>query len=102
METTSAVMSITDEQIAEIERMNVELNELKCVVRYMRVDEVEAIISSLRAAERDAARYRWLRDSGNFSPSAFGQGWSLNCGYTRTQPSLLDAAVDTAMKGEHP
>lgn len=51
---------ITDEQIAEIERMNVELNELRCVVRYIRVDEVEAIISRLRKAEKDADRYRWL------------------------------------------
>lgn len=58
--TTNPVMSITDEQIAEIVRMNSELNELRCVVRYIRVDEVEALISRLRAAEKDAERYRWL------------------------------------------
>lgn len=59
----------------------------------------EALIEDhkrLREAERDAARYRFLRESGKFSPSAFG-GWALNCGYTRTQPGLLDAAIDAAM-----
>ena len=56
----------------------------------------QALITRLREAERDAARYRFLRESGKFSPSAFG-GWALNCGHTRAQPSLLDAAIDAAM-----
>ena len=56
----------------------------------------QALIARLREAERDAARYQFLRESGKFSPSAFG-GWALNCGYTRTQHSLLDAAIDEAM-----
>lgn len=93
--TTSPVMIITDEQIAEI--------EAACERRFnYPAGDILTLISRLRAAERDAARYQFLRDSGNFSPSAFGNGWALNCGYTRAQPTMLDAAVDAAMKGEKP
>lgn len=113
---TGPVMSITDDQIAEIEA----LAESAC--QYEQTDwfapsdlsewfadddakfigfagpfTVRALITRLREAERDAKRYKFLRESGKFSPSAFG-GWALNCGYTRTPPSLLDAAIDAAMQ----
>lgn len=65
-------------------------NAIVAALRQPVADEREALL-------RDAERYRWLRNSGNFSPSAFGNGWSLNCGYTRAQPSLLDAAIDEAL-----
>lgn len=86
--TTNPVMSITDEQIAEIVRMNSELNELRCVVRYIRVDEVEALISRLRAAERDAERYQEMRE--------------VVCDEKGVTPESYDAEVDRilAMKGE--
>ena len=93
--TTTPVHSITDEQIADLENHCQKLHGFA-----MTSQMVMQMITRLREAEKDAARYRWLRDSGNFSPSAFGNGWSLNCGYTRTQPSLLDTAIDTAMQ-EH-
>ena len=92
------VMSITDDQIAEIE---LDFQSARKLGReaYIDMQDGEALIARLREAERDAARYQFLRESGKFSPSAFG-GWALNCGYTRTRPSLLDAAIDDAMKGE--
>lgn len=96
--TTNPVMSITDEQIAEIVRMNSELNELRCVVRYIRVDEVEALISRLRAAERDAERYRWLRERGDACQ------WMniirIDLDEFVCQDNALDTAIDTAMKGD--
>lgn len=90
--TSKTTYEITDEQIAEIEA----IAENGCGIPEYLADDVVAIISRLRSAERDAARYRWLRDSGNFSPSAFG-GWALNCGYTRARPRQLDEAVDSGM-----
>ena len=119
METTSVVMSITDEQIAEIEAIANDACQYAGEDWFKAVDlsawfadddaqfmassspfVLLALISRLRAAELDAARYQFLRDSGKFSPSAFGGGWALNCGYTRAQPGLLDSAIDAAMKGE--
>ena len=88
--TTTPVHSITDEEMEDLVKMPYLAQSYQIV----------SLITRLREAEKDSARYRWLRDSGNFSPSAFGNGWSLNCGYTRAQPILLDAAVDTAMQ-EH-
>ena len=96
--TTEPVHTITDEQIAEIEqRVSMGLSHY---VHGVSSYAVICLITRLREAEKDAARYLFLRNSGKFSPSAFGDGWSLNCGYTRAQPGQLDQAIDTAMQGE--
>lgn len=55
--TTTPVHSITDEQIAEIE-------DDGC---YTTAAEFKAIIARLRKAEKDAARYRFLKEN---SPDA--------------------------------
>lgn len=104
--TSKTTYEITDEQIAEIEALALKTHEstadLFAYGNAISPSKFLALISRLRAAERDAARYQFLRDSGKFSPSAFGDGWALNCGYTRAQPSLLDAAVDAAMSETKP
>ncbi len=61
--TTPLVPSITDEQIAEIEEFcdgdwSADFEE----VRGIKAGVLRALISRLRAAERDAERYRWLRN----------------------------------------
>lgn len=64
--TTNPVMSITDEQIAEIEALAFKTHEstagLSAYASATNPSKLLALISRLRAAERDAARYRWLRD----------------------------------------
>lgn len=103
--TTNPVMSITDEQIAEIVRMNSELNELRCVVRYIRVDEVEALISRLRAAEKDAERYRFLKDKGHFRAMSIDMGgnhsWT-GMGRSVGKGPTVDEAIDAAMQEQKP
>lgn len=38
-----------------------EMKALKCSEMYINVDDMDEIITRLRQAEKDAARYRWLR-----------------------------------------
>ncbi|YCH23123.1 hypothetical protein M1D96_06360 [Pseudomonas sp. D1-3] len=67
--TTPIVPSITDEQLAELEESVVstladpELSD-KDVATVMAIG---GIIARLRASEKEAARYRWLRDEKRFT-----------------------------------
>ena len=54
--TTPLVQSISDEQLADSERLIADLEQFVCI------GSIAALISRLRAAEADAKRYRWLRD----------------------------------------
>lgn len=59
--TNENVPSITDEQLADLE-MHADLphpDEMDCDVTF---GELRGLIARLRAAEKDAGRYRWLRD----------------------------------------
>ena len=99
--TTAPIQSITDEQIAEIEA----IAENGCSIPEYLADDVVAIISRLRAAERDAERYRWLRDNWFqvYGTSLGERGIKLEIGdiWNRCgKPDHVDAAIDTAMKGE--
>lgn len=79
---------ITDEQIAEIEVDG-------C---YPTADEFRALISRLRAAEMDAARYRWLREQDN-DDFEFAVVSSPHFDVFAS-PAELDEAIDTAIKGD--
>jgi len=49
------------------------------------------------AAVADAARYRWLVDSGRFCPSFYNKGWGLrSAAFERSTKESLDAAIDAA------
>lgn len=67
---------------------------------YVRSEAVEslraqltALQAQLEAAEKDAARYRWLRDAKNLQGSAFIDGTGLDplC------DTRLDSAIDAAL-----
>jgi len=57
---------------------------------------IEEIKAKLEAAERDAQRYRWLRNGDNY-PSDDWWGRSLD---TASTPERMDAAIDAAMKAD--
>lgn len=88
---TKAVMPITDEQIAELE-MQCEKFAGFAVNSIL----VEQLISRLRAAEIDAARYRWLTD-GKRGDYCWNNVLSEE---DRGDHDYLDIAIDTSMKGE--
>jgi len=54
----------------------------------------------LAALERDAARYRWLVNSGKYAPAMYGGGWGLRIGAgSKSTKAELDEAIDAAMQG---
>ena len=53
------------------------------------IGEVAEILKRLRQAEKDAARYRWLRDVGCFERSADDFFW----GYTAQPDLAIDEAI---------
>ena len=72
--TTSPVMSVTDELMAELE------DELECCGSYnLDADEIAALLAERVELKRDAERYRLYR-----------QGMA--------DPEALDAAIDAAMQ----
>lgn len=98
--TTPPVPSITDEQLAEIERHAINIADRDSgATPSISAEELAGLITRLRAAEADAARYRWLR--GKFG--IMGNNVSLPCGY-RSEESIAqmaleaDSAIDTAME----
>lgn len=102
--TTPIVPSISDEQLADSERLIADLEQFVCI------GSIAALIARLRAAEADAKRYRWLRDqhnelSGDCWVSVYSRDtceWqsidSNVLGIDREDDLDLDAAIDAAME----
>jgi len=61
--------------------------------QWRRAEKAEALAEQFR---KDAERYRWLRDSGNFVPSMCGNGWGLGMSSHAATADQLDAAIDSA------
>jgi len=102
--TTSPVASITDEQLAEIEALSLEaeafdwapdigMSHSETVYAcHVGPSVIRALIARLRAAEKDAARYRWLCDgNGYFMEQQF------LCGHSNDKLAA-DLAIDEAME----
>ena len=100
--TTAPVPSITDDQIAELERF------LGFGGKTLKVNTppLRGLITRLREAERDAARYRWLRDQEALDNAIC----VLDCGEW-VKPAMVialayssaeqcDTAIDTAMQAD--
>lgn len=100
-------MSITDNQIAEIEelandaapfgwRPDIWMTHAQAVYACsVGPDSILALITRMREAERDAARYRWLRERGDACQ------WMniirVDIEEFVMQDNALDAAIDAAM-----
>lgn len=100
--TTNPVMSITDEQIAEIEALYSECGAKGRVA--IPCSTIESLISRLRAAEMDAAITKAMRDQmlEALVKAQEDINWMINSGQllNRFVFDYLDTAIDTAMKGE--
>ena len=94
--TTSPVPSITDEQIAEIENY-VNLYADPVIPPQVSYAEIAALIARLRAAEKDAARYRYWSRMAAHEPSTMAR-LIAHCS-TRDE---YDAAIDAAMTEAKP
>ena len=84
--TTSPVVSVTDELIAELEQ-------------YSGVPSIAALLAERAELKRDAERYRWLRDrienKGDMVIAKCSE-WSIES-WSGDDP---DAAIDAAMQSE--
>lgn len=90
--------TITDEHIAEIEKGMI------CgqLVQTVYNPWLRGLIDRLREAEKDAARYQHLIESGHFVPSSFGNRWALRMSGDAATKQELDAIIDAAMAKPEP
>lgn len=89
--TTTPVMTITDEQIAEIEAQCLKCEQQGGAV-LMRSDSLSVLISRLRSAEKDAARWRKCQ--------TMPKTWWLEAMHEASMKDgrSLNAAIDAAME----
>lgn len=95
--TTPIVPSISDEQLAELERF---LSFGGSMLR-VKSDALIGLIARLRAAEADAKRYRWWRDRAGVIPDGDGYTtWVLANGSEMydLERKETDEAIDAAME----
>ncbi len=97
--TTPIVPSITDEQLAEIEVYSNQSGFEDKDAAQLSVGELRGIIARLRAAEKDAARYRWIRGTENKVVLTLDgrEEDHVECLESLSGESL-DSAIDTAME----
>lgn len=89
---------MTDDLTAAVARLReqadlVGVGDIVSTVLARRTD-LRLVLDALEAAQADAARYRWLRDS---APDSWAP-WADE--RDDSAPHEIDAAIDVAMKGE--
>ena len=80
-----------------------EKDELHCggVIAVGR-DDLLLIITRLRQAEKDAARYRWIKENSQLGVGKFGFDWELHFGgVAPDNHSLIESHIDEAMNGSN-
>ncbi|MBX6133565.1 hypothetical protein ISD41_26870 [Pseudomonas aeruginosa] len=107
--TTPIVQSISDEQLAELDELTAKLTgdwwvdwDSSYAVTAS-PSNIQSLIVRLRAAEADAKRYRWLRDSGRLLGDSMDSHADNFCVVTADGEDVmwfeqLDSAIDAAME----
>lgn len=94
--TTQIVPSITDDKIAELKSV---CDSGNFISLHVSVRELTGLIARLRHAEKDAARYRYIRCAG--SKPGFLSSDPAKAKYLDEYlvcESVMDARIDTAME----
>ena len=72
--------------------------ELVSRLRYAE-SEIDAILSMLRQAEKDAARYRWIKENSQFGVGRCGVDWELYFdGPAPDNSAMIECHIDEAMQ----
>ena len=72
--------------------------ELVSRLRYAE-SETDAILSMLRQAEKDAARYRWIKENSKFGVGRCGVDWELYFeGPAPDNFAMIERHIDEAMR----
>ncbi|HHW1589614.1 TPA: hypothetical protein ACUT5W_000982 [Pseudomonas aeruginosa] len=101
--TNPIVLSISDEQLAELEGYSQHPAFLGDEDSAITMGELRGLIARLRAAEADAKRYRWLRDSGRLLGDSMDSHADYFFVVTADGEDVmwfeqLDSAIDAAME----
>lgn len=103
--TTSPVVSVTDELVAELEALasKSEIRDEQCMSG-VTFGDIRAMLAERAELLRDAERYRWLRESMWYvGPDNFfcGEGGDMNDYENHNyRADTLDTAIDAAMQSE--
>lgn len=93
--TTTPVPTCTDDLLEEIERVT-EPDAIHMIAH----SDMDALLARLHAAEKDAERYRHLKDQGHFRAMSMDMGGNhtwVGMGRCIGAGPTADAAIDAAM-----
>ena len=79
--------------------MSREMKALKCSEMCVKTDDMIELITRLRQAEKDAARYRWIKANGQLGVGRCGVDWELYFeGPAPDNSAMIELHIDEAMQ----
>ena len=79
--------------------MSREMKALKCSEMCVKTDDMIELITRLRQAEKDAARYRWIKENSQFGVGRCGVDWELYFeGPAPDNSAMIERHIDEAMQ----
>ena len=79
--------------------MSREMKALKCSEMCVKTDDMIELIASLRKAEKDAARYRWIKENSQLGVGRCGVDWELYFeGPAPDNSAMIERHIDEAMQ----
>ena len=79
--------------------MSREMKALKCSEMCVKTDDMIELIARLRQAEKDAARYRWIKENSKFGVGRCGIDWELYFeGPAPDNSAMIELHIDEAMQ----
>ena len=79
--------------------MSREMKALKCSEMCVKTDDMIELITRLRQAEKDAARYRWIKENSKFGVGRCGVDWELYFeGPAPDNSAMIELHIDEAMQ----
>lgn len=79
--------------------MSREMKALKCSEMCVKTDDMIELIARLRQAEKDAARYRWIKENSQLGVGRCGVDWELYFeGPAPDNSAMIERHIDEAMQ----
>ena len=79
--------------------MSREMKALKCSEMCVKTDDMIELVTRLRQAEKDAARYRWIKANGQLGVGRCGVDWELYFeGPAPDNSAMIERHIDEAMQ----
>lgn len=76
-----------------------EMKALKCSEMCVKTDDMIELVTRIRQAEKDAARYRWIKENSQFGVGRCGVDWELYFeGPAPDNSGMIEHHIDEAMQ----